>query len=80
MATQENFPVVKDSLQELKLRALYQIGAMQFVFPESVIKGSNGIVEAFPKQKNQQDALYVTVKTDQGEKLVGLPGRKGYKQ
>ncbi len=77
MATQENFSVIKDSLQELKLRALYKLGAMQFVFPEPVLKGRNGIVETFPKQKNQQDALYVTVKTSQGQKSVGLLGAKG---
>lgn len=50
---------------------------MQFVFPEPVLKGRNGIVETFPKQKNQQDALYVTVKTNQGEKSIGLLGAKG---
>ncbi|WP_031425638.1 cytochrome c biogenesis protein CcsA [Flavimarina sp. Hel_I_48] len=77
MATQENFAVVKDSLQELKLRALYQIGAMQFVFPEPVVKGNTGIVEAFPKQKNQQDALFVNIKTNSGQESVGLLGAKG---
>ena len=78
MATQEDFEVLKDSVQELKLRALYQVAGMQFVFPEPVMKGKNGIVEAFPKQKNQQDALFVTIKTAEEEETVGLLGGKGY--
>lgn len=78
MATQEDFEVAKDTVQELKLRALYQVAGMQFVFPEPVLKGKNGIIEAFPKQKNQQDALFVTIKTDEGQETVGLLGGKGY--
>ena len=78
MATQENYQVIQDSVQELKLRSLYQIGEMQFVIPEPVIKGTNGIVESFPKQKNQSDALFVTVKTDEGSKQIGLLGGKGF--
>ena len=45
---------------------------------EPVIKGSNGIVEAFPKQKGQADALFVTIKTEDGQEEVGLLGGKGY--
>ena len=78
MATQADFDVAKDTIQELKLRALYQLGGMQFVIPEPVMKGRNGIVESFPKQKGQSDALFVTVKTDQGEETVGLLGGKGF--
>ncbi|MEH6408446.1 MAG: cytochrome c biogenesis protein ResB, partial [Leeuwenhoekiella sp.] len=78
MATQENYNVIQDSLQELKLRSLYQIGEMQFVIPEPVIKGKNGIVESFPKQKNQENALFVNVKTEDGEETVGLLGGKGF--
>tara|TARA_B100001765_G_scaffold215365_1_gene186998 strand:- start:36246 stop:39539 length:3294 start_codon:yes stop_codon:yes gene_type:complete len=78
MATQEDFEVAKDSLQELKLRALYQVAGMQFVFPEPVMKGKNGIVEAFPKQKGQQDALFVNIKTPDGQETVGLLGGKGF--
>ncbi|WP_028375244.1 cytochrome c biogenesis protein CcsA [Leeuwenhoekiella sp. MAR_2009_132] len=78
MATQTDYEVVKDSVQELKLRSLYQLGGMQFVIPEPVMKGKNGIVEAFPKQKGQADALFVTIKTKDGEETLGLLGGKGY--
>jgi len=78
MATQTDYAVAKDSVQELKLRALYQLGGMQFVIPDPVIKGTNGIVEAFPKQKGQADALFVTVTTPDGQETVGLLGGKGY--
>ncbi|MAO45069.1 MAG: cytochrome c biogenesis protein CcsA [Leeuwenhoekiella sp.] len=78
MATQTDYEVAKDSVQELKLRALYQLGGMQFVIPDPVIKGKNGIVEAFPKQKGQQDALFVTITTAGGQETVGLLGGKGF--
>ena len=78
MATQTDYDVAKDSVQELKLRSLYQLGGMQFVIPEPVMKGKNGIVEAFPKQKGQADALFVTIRTENGEETVGLLGGKGF--
>lgn len=78
MATQTAVPVVKDSVQEMQLRALYQIGTMQFVFPEPAVKGSSGIVKSEVREQGQPDALFVTVKTDQGEEKVGLIGGKGY--
>ncbi|MFD2827357.1 cytochrome c biogenesis protein CcsA [Leeuwenhoekiella polynyae] len=78
MATQTDYDVAKDSVQELKLRALYQLGGMQFVIPDPVMKGRNGIVEAFPKQKGQADALFVTVKTEDGQEEIGLLGGKGF--
>ena len=78
MATQTDYDVAKDSVQELKLRALYQLGGMQFVIPDPVMKGRNGIVEAFPKAKGQADALFVTVTTDEGKEEIGLLGGKGF--
>ncbi len=78
MATQTKVPVIKDSTQQMQLRALYQVGAMQFVFPEPAVKGSSGIVKSETKQKGEPDALFVTVKTAQGEEKVGLLGGKGF--
>lgn len=78
MATQETFQVAQDSLQELKLRALYQVGDMQFVIPEPAIRGTNGIVEAFPKTKGQADALFVNVTAQGQTETVGLLGGKGF--
>ena len=70
--------VIKDSLQDLKLRALYQVGDMQFVIPEPAIRGTNGIIEAFPKTKNQADALFVNVTAQGQTETVGLLGGKGF--
>ena len=78
MATQETTQVIKDSLQDLKLRALYQVGDMQFVIPEPAIRGTNGIIEAFPKTKNQADALFVNVTAQGQTETVGLLGGKGF--
>ncbi len=78
MASQENFDVKQDTVQELKLRSLYQIGGMQFVIPDAAIKGKNGIVEAFPKQRGQPDALFVNVETKAGKETIGLLGGKGF--
>lgn len=77
MATQESFALAKDSLQELKMRALYQVGEMRFVFPEPVAVGNPGIVEAFPKARGQVDALFVTVEANGQTEEVGLLGGKG---
>lgn len=83
MADQLQGEVVADSLQSLQLRSLYNLGGMQFVIPEPLIKGSYGIVEV-PKEEiddNTQDALVVSV-TSNGEtvekKLLGGKGPSNF--
>jgi len=78
MATQEDSQVFKDSVQPLKLRALYQLSGIQFVVPETVVRGRPGIVESAIRQKNQQNALFVDVTAGGQTKTIGMMGGKGY--
>ncbi|MEQ3691565.1 MAG: cytochrome c biogenesis protein CcsA [Flavobacterium sp.] len=70
--------VVKDSVQPLMLRSLYNIGGSQFVFPEPAEKGeitykSNNDY----KDKQTDDALVVRVKSQGLEETLTLVGSKG---
>jgi cytochrome c-type biogenesis protein CcsB len=78
MATQTESGVVKDSVQALKLRALYNLQGILFVVPDQAIKGRTGIVEKEVKQKNDQNALFVDVTIGDEMKTVGLLGGKGW--
>ena len=63
MADQFQGQLVKDSLQSLQLRSLYNTAGMQFVIPEPPIKGSYGVVEVPKNELSEatQDALVVEV-------------------
>ncbi|WP_089373506.1 cytochrome c biogenesis protein CcsA [Dokdonia pacifica] len=78
MATQTDYTFVKDSVQPLKLRSLYNLQGILFVLPEPAVRGRSGIVEKEFKEKNQQDALFVDVTANGETKTVGLLGGKGY--
>ena len=56
MADQFQGAVLKDSVQELQLRSLYNVGGMQFVIPELPMKGTNGIV-AVPEEEKTSHSL-----------------------
>ena len=43
MADKFQGKVTKDSLQPLMMRSLYNLGGVQFVFPEVAIKGVKGL-------------------------------------
>jgi len=79
MADQFSGTVVKDSLQPLQLRSLYNLANMQFVIPEPLIKGTYGIVKVPEEEMTEQtlDALIVSISAN-GEtvekKLLGGPG------
>lgn len=78
MADQFKGSVVKDSVQPLILRSLYDLGGAQFVFPEPAVKGvvdfkSNNNY----KDRQTDDALQVTIKAGNEEKSVSLLGAKG---
>lgn len=80
MATQERFPVYKDSLQPLHLRSLYSLGLTNFVIPEPMIRGREG-VSPLPKEeitKESPNAVVFTIKVAGEEKEVGVIGGKGY--
>ncbi|MFS4455568.1 cytochrome c biogenesis protein CcsA [Maribacter sp. 2304DJ31-5] len=79
MADQFQGQVIKDSLQPLQLRSLYQLANMQFVMPDSLVRGSYGIVEIPEKEKTEGDfdALEVAVTTNGETKHVKILGGKG---
>lgn len=75
MADQTKTAVRADSIQPLKLLSLYEIGELQFVIPESSIKGAYKIVKS--DEQNQPDALTVKVTSKGESKEVTLMGSKG---
>ncbi len=78
MADQKEGILIKDSVQPLQLRSLYQTAGMQFVIPEPVTRGVYDIVPIEVKEKGQQDALIVEVTTKGETQEVKLLGGKGY--
>lgn len=77
MADQLEGVLVKDSTQTLMLRSLYNIGNMQFVIPEPVVKGKYDVVQTKQKTEGQTDGVILKV-TSQGEsEIVKLLGGKG---
>ncbi|WP_299439014.1 cytochrome c biogenesis protein CcsA [uncultured Aquimarina sp.] len=78
MADQQQGLVIKDSIQPLMLRSLYQTAGMQFVIPDPVITGMYDVVPIEVKEKGQQDALIFEVSTKEETKEVKLLGGKGY--
>lgn len=78
MADKLQGKVVKNDVQPLMLRSLYNIGGAQFVFPDEAIKGelvmkSNNDF----KDKQTNDALVVKVISQGKEELLTLVGSKG---
>ena len=78
MADQMRGTVIKDSVQPLMLRSLYQTAGMQFVIPDPVIQGKYDVVPIEEKQKGQEDALIVNVTTNGETKQVKMLGGKGF--
>lgn len=79
MADQYQGQVTKDSLQEFQLRSLYTMAGMQFVIPETIIKGSYDVVKV-PKQEMNEgtmDALVVEVTANGKSVQKKLLGGKG---
>lgn len=78
MADQQQFSLVKDSIQDLKFRSLYTVGEMRFVIPDMPIKGVEGILKSETQDKNQPDGIILKA-TAQGETdtlhLLGGEGR-----
>ncbi|MBD1262536.1 cytochrome c biogenesis protein CcsA [Maribacter polysiphoniae] len=85
MADQLQGVLLKDSLQTLELRSLYNTAGMQFVIPEPIIKGTYDIVKIPDEQVTpmSQDALVIEVSTN-GEtvqqKLLGGRGTSNFSE
>ncbi len=78
MASQARGKLVKDSIQPLVLRSLYNIeGNIQLVFPKPVVKGSFDIVQKAKILKNDSDGLKLKITTGGETKTIGLLGGKG---
>ncbi|MBL4663641.1 MAG: cytochrome c biogenesis protein CcsA [Flavobacteriaceae bacterium] len=67
---------VKDSVQNLALRALYSMGGMQFVIPEPVAKGRYGPVKVALPEKTNQDVLVLELNSMGETQTVELLGGK----
>jgi cytochrome c-type biogenesis protein CcsB len=82
MADQFQGTVAQDSLQPLQLRSLYNMANMQFVIPDSVVRGSYGVVPIPESEKTEtdQDALVVNVSANGQSKEVKILGGKGGSQ
>ena len=70
--------VIKDSMQPLMMRSLYNLGGAQFVFPEPAVKG----VKAYKsnndyKAKTHDDALVMTLETQGQQREITVIGAKG---
>ncbi|HET8753804.1 MAG TPA: cytochrome c biogenesis protein CcsA [Salinimicrobium sp.] len=77
MADQSQGEVVKDSVQPLNLRSLYNMAGMQFVLPDPVVKGEYGVIPTEVKEKGQMDAAVVRVSSNGESEIVTLLGGKG---
>lgn len=78
MADQHNGVVLKDSLQTLQLRSLYQLAGMQFVIPEPPTKGVYQVVNLPKKEKGQENALSILLQANNKTKEITLLGGKGF--
>ncbi|MDX1462709.1 MAG: cytochrome c biogenesis protein CcsA, partial [Marinirhabdus sp.] len=70
-------PFVKDSVQTLMLRSLYNLADMQFVVPDPVTVGRQGVVKADGMEKTNQDGLILTVSSGEDSKTIELLGGPG---
>jgi cytochrome c-type biogenesis protein CcsB len=78
MADKMQGKVIKDSVQPLMMRSLYNVGGSQFVFPEPAKKGFKTFVSNNDfKAKKHDDALVLTIQSQGKLKEITLTGSKG---
>jgi len=77
MADQKKSPVRQDSIQNLRLLSLYEIGEMKFVLPEKPIKGTYKIVKAENPKEAREDALTLKITSKGESKEITLQGAQG---
>lgn len=75
MATQKTGFVVKDSISNFQLRALYNIAGLPFVVPQQPNKGKITTVKG-PKDDSKKDVLILDVATDKATQQIELIGGK----
>ena len=77
MASQEQGLIEANKKYNLKLRTLYNIAGLQFVFPDPLIKGNYQIVPAEDKDNATQDALTIAISTQGITENITVLGGKG---
>ncbi len=78
MADKLQGKVIKDATQPLMMRSLYNVGDAQFVFPDPAKKGIIAYESSNDyKAKNQDDAVVLTISSQNQQKEVTLLGSKG---
>jgi cytochrome c-type biogenesis protein CcsB len=77
MADREKGELLKDSIQPLNLRSLYQVANMSFVIPEMVMPGEFGIVKAPKDEPTNMSAVTFEVSSNGESKTVYVLGGQG---
>lgn len=77
MADMAEGDVVKDSVQPLQFRSLYQIAGLGFVFPEPLTTGTFDVVKSEAEEPTNMDALVVSITANNESKIVKILGGKG---
>ena len=75
MATMQDGIVVKDSIQDFKLRSLYNIAGLPFVIPQPPTKGKMELSSG-PKDDKKLDVIVLDVKTENQTERIQLAGAK----
>lgn len=75
MATQQTGNVTKDSVQEFKTRALYNLAGLPFVVPQFPSKGTMKTVSG-PKDDKKLDVIVLDVTTNNKTERIELTGGK----
>lgn len=79
MADMKKATVAPDTLQPLRLRSLYSMAGMQFVFPEPVVKGEYDLVP-IPRNeviKTDPDGVVMKVTTNGESEIIKIIGGQG---
>tara|TARA_R110000787_G_scaffold60220_13_gene136625 strand:+ start:4608 stop:7772 length:3165 start_codon:yes stop_codon:yes gene_type:complete len=77
MADKEQGELLRDSIQPLNLRSLYQVANMSFVIPETVMPGEFGIVKAPKDEPTNMSAVTFEVSSNGESKTVYVLGGQG---
>jgi len=78
MADQERGQLVQDSIQDLQMRSLYNLGGMQFVIPDPAIKGRYDLVQKEIVNNNDPDGIFLAITANGQTEKIGLLGGKGF--
>lgn len=78
MADQERGQLVQDSIQDLQMRSLYNLGGMQFVIPDPAIKGRYDLVQKEIVNNNDPDGIFMQITANGQTEKIGLLGGKGF--